>query len=644
MTPDLWTTKASGEIAERLAEENAGHELFLQNLVRGGYTAFGNYLDGTLRFAVARRWNSWYPSYFDVVGGCYAIIPGDARNAALDQGAPGVVVIDPGFGFIETLRREFQIEPQDISAVVVTHFHPDHMAGLLELATIKQTSRSRLQIMVNSTLYQIFHSLHTEYTSVHELKEGQIRRVLGYTATDGTQVSVRVRAEGVHHDEIGNRHRALGLIVEFLLEPGTGDLESTYVYSIAVVGDTDGSAEYVPRYVRDFKSVDGLVLHLGTFKRTSSGEGGKHLYVDGLAHLLREMGVAVRGEALAHDLPADCRRLVLLSEFGLELAQHEQLYEQLWPTMRSLAWRALFIYAKLRGSGSGGLAEKVAESFFARGTLETIAQVADRPARTRAARRSSEEWLAALGITVRDVEDSSDQQLPALVAAVGRLKAEARSAKFADGATLESYVVQIEKTAPALLGRVRELWRSLVSEAGTQFGYLDVGAIRDGAERLWEEAVHATENLDTWATYREVEEYVAGYARGHGLAKEWRDVSNPDVPMTRRVESLVGVHALREVLREEQCREPAGRPAASSNLLQVGQLFQELCTDWAHLLVADVGLSLGICPIVPAPRSGYTRKRGTWLRTTAGEWIDPRAAEAVHDLRAGSITYRGVAE
>jgi hypothetical protein len=310
--------------------------------------------------------------------------------------------------------------------------------------------------------------------------------------------------------------------------------------------------------------------------------------------------------------------------------------------MRSLAWRMLLIYAKLHHDREGGLASEVAESFFARGTVDAIGQIGSHVSRAHVSRRDTEEWLAALGIVARDCGLDGDQEIPALLAAIEQLKAETRREKFADGAPLESYYVRMKRTSPTLLGRVRKQCEDLLLAARTRSGPLDTAAIQSGCKRLVEEAVHNVENLDSWAVYRSVAEYVDGYADTHGFAfRPKRGGLADSTPMRRQVESLVGACALLEAVEGSSQGAPADVPTGeqTTNLLEVGELFQEMCADWARLLIADVGLTLGICPIVPG-ESGDARKKGAWLKTNAGEWVDPRQARAAYDSKTGDIMYR----
>lgn len=78
-------------------------------------------------FVVARRWNSWYPSFFDAPGGAYAMVFPICKETRRNR----VAVVDPGFRFLKILR-ELGLSVQDLEACIVTHNHPDHMGGVFE--------------------------------------------------------------------------------------------------------------------------------------------------------------------------------------------------------------------------------------------------------------------------------------------------------------------------------------------------------------------------------------------------------------------------------------------------------------------------------------------------------------------------------
>jgi phosphoribosyl 1,2-cyclic phosphodiesterase len=257
-------------------------------------------------FAVARRWNSWYPSYFEVEGGCYALISKEKK--------PNVTVIDPGFGFMNTLRRTLRVEPQDIQNIVVTHFHPDHMAGLVQFITLAFQTNQPCSIYLNKTAYDFFKSFQGGQIKIYELCPGDTIRV---TDSDERTDEITISPKVAHHSEIGLRHQSLGLVID-IRKKGMLPNEA---YRIGLMGDTDGREEYMPNYLNDYKNTDILILHLGSFTEDNRfGKGDKHLYRKGVLQVLDQI-------CKKKDTDFPKLKLVVLSEFGLELASLDEILE-----------------------------------------------------------------------------------------------------------------------------------------------------------------------------------------------------------------------------------------------------------------------------------------------------------------------------
>lgn len=64
------------------------------------------------------------------VGGAYSA-PGEAQSCYLVSGGGRSVVVDLGSGTLNLLQRH--IAPERLSAVVITHLHPDHCVDLMSL-------------------------------------------------------------------------------------------------------------------------------------------------------------------------------------------------------------------------------------------------------------------------------------------------------------------------------------------------------------------------------------------------------------------------------------------------------------------------------------------------------------------------------
>lgn len=238
-----------------------------------------------LRFVIARKWNSWYPSYFNTEGGCYAFItrnvePNEERNYA------GVIAIDPGFNFMENLRRYFGVEPNNIRNIIVSHYHPDHVNGLFEFITLNHELKVPCSYYLNPTTYDFFRI----FEGVSEVVEEQKIRLVDYIVIDNNfrnsvfiepnaekyaKDSIYFTALKTFHREIGNRHNSLGFSFD-VLAAGKNPRK------ILLLGDTDGDPEYLEKYLGYIKDVEIAILHLGSYSNRGYGKGDKHLYKRGL--------------------------------------------------------------------------------------------------------------------------------------------------------------------------------------------------------------------------------------------------------------------------------------------------------------------------------------------------------------------------
>ena len=325
-----------------------------------------------LTFAIARRWSSWYPSFFRTQGGCYAIITRDGIED-LKKNA-GVIVVDPGINFGETLRKCFNIEPYDIRTVLVSHHHPDHTTGLYELLTLTHESHRPCIYYLNEGTYDAFKPFQGEYNHINELSKGQIIKLADYDFVPGSvafdplskrrAIKERVIAKTFQtfHKEIGDRHTSLGFI--FNVQSGKNQHE------IALLGDTDGNEGYLDTYLQYLKNAEIVVLHLGSFTKKDFGQGNKHLYREGCTNIVNCI-CCVKGSKIileegkieqclragrirkdnegqiskAGDVNTCCYhnksffrnlKLVLISELGLDIAPIEHIIE----STRDLQWNS----------------------------------------------------------------------------------------------------------------------------------------------------------------------------------------------------------------------------------------------------------------------------------------------------------------
>lgn len=642
------------------------HERFLRELVRGKYVPLARYILGGLRFGIARRWNSWYPSYFDVEGGCYVLIPGDVdlkHEGNKKDKRVGVVVIDPGFRFMDILRSEYQIEPRDISSVIVTHYHPDHMGGLLEFAAIMKTSKQPCTMYVNSTTFGSFRSLQDTFINVCELCDGQIQELLKYVARDGKLVQARIRAVRVHHNEIGNQHASLGLVLE--ISQSSSERQSNpgqSVYRIGIMGDTDGSAEYIPEYVREFSNVDVLLLHLGTYSDRKFGHGGKHLYVEGVKNVLSGFGTHLResGKAGGSSLT---NMVVVLSEFGLELAEPPQLYATLRPFIASHSWRLPLIYAQLRGNTTLDETTKNGSvaKFFAKGTLDTIGHVCspfDQPSNMPSQNTGeAEELLLSIGFLVLSRTGSGlEPAIKRFVQKFSRTLDTTKSKRLEDGISYDSFkkMLRTYLVNEASYEEVRAFFARLIADA--DFGktpfpiehllrccrellLLTHGNLEHAdrllyfADRLW----YVSEYAESRALFPGISSAGCAEANTSEVYKwAYRKGAPTETAVRFWAVCAAGALALEDELERHTFEN---HPDSTGHMLLAARaMFEPLTRDWCNLLIGDIGCTFGLSPF--SLPDNTARQDGLKLRSAAGNWISPYDAECFYDEAKGGFNYR----
>ncbi|UCE29860.1 MAG: MBL fold metallo-hydrolase [Candidatus Bathyarchaeota archaeon] len=299
-------------------------EKFLKNMVQGKYSGSlwiePQTLKGSTqpRFIIARKWNSWYPSYFDTEGGCYAfLMPHMERQGVGDETKPSAIVIDPGFKFLNTLKP-YGVEVSDIGAIIVTHYHMDHLAGLTEFLTlVHERERSPVcRLLLNETAFSFYKNLQTKNVEFCQIKPNEEKLVGRYKRDDGLYECLYVEPFVCHHKEIGSYSNALGLTFKLLVKKSTSDAQELGATRITILGDTDGLDRYLDEYIERLKGSDVLVLHLGTVSgkkiQDRYGTGESHLYDVGVIKLLAKISA---------DPDFATLKSIIISEFGLEMSQ-----------------------------------------------------------------------------------------------------------------------------------------------------------------------------------------------------------------------------------------------------------------------------------------------------------------------------------
>lgn len=307
-------------------------------------------------FAVLRRWNSYTPALAQSAGGGYFLYHVGEPAARTDAGSSpsrvaqsGVidigVVVDPGYGFLRNFFAEgFGV--RDITAIVVTHDHPDHLVDFEPIVNLlieagKNRSGSNLSASPRGRgvdgkvdallspgaferLEAVVERARSRFRNTRVLSGRKSEEItLGKSKSGALKVQAR---PAVHKDasESFGRHGQDSIGVIFSIE------ESGSKRVLALPSDTKWTFEVAEGYLgKGSPDPDLVYLHLGSIapedfrlldyyssdKTGRSVVGDKwHLYLPGVLWLIDKAGKRLR------DLE-DGPRLVVLSEFGEEMSR-----------------------------------------------------------------------------------------------------------------------------------------------------------------------------------------------------------------------------------------------------------------------------------------------------------------------------------
>ena len=275
---------------ERLEKRSKYREALLEDIVKKSEPII-NFKNKKNFLVLAREWNSWYPSAFNVKGGCYFF------NINRE-----IIIIDPGFNTLEIIRQH-KLDVRQIRHIFVSHFHPDHFESLITLITRLTSEKNRLTIYLNSTTFHQFKIYKSGFTEFIEIKPG-ISLDLKFESKS-PDFLVNVKVEKAFHKEIGGAMNSIGF--KFYLSN-----KGKQSHVIGFMSDTDGQSDYLENYVHSYEDVDILVCHLGAIHKHPNGY--KHLYKDGIESLL-----------LKDELN---NKIIFIGEFGFELA-NEAKYKKI---------------------------------------------------------------------------------------------------------------------------------------------------------------------------------------------------------------------------------------------------------------------------------------------------------------------------
>jgi CheY-like chemotaxis protein len=252
-------------------------------------------------FIVGRRWNSWYPSFFDVPGGAYAIVC--PKNS---HGESPTAVIDPGFKFLNVFNK-LGISLSDISSCVISHNHPDHIGGIYEFITLRHVLGKKTNIFCNNSTSEMLEKCDTFDIKNKMINENTIYDLLKWKNPNGDEFLIKLRGFSTAHDEMGRHNNTLALKI-------------SSQHDIVILGDTqyerrDHKSRFIPNIVSH--TIKTVILHLGSSQLKI--KTGGHLYLTGLKKILQDM------DSHLEEIGYHGKLLVLVSEWGLEHATEDQI-------------------------------------------------------------------------------------------------------------------------------------------------------------------------------------------------------------------------------------------------------------------------------------------------------------------------------
>ena len=266
---------------------------------------------------VGRRWNSWYPSFYDVEGGAYAVIAARAADGRTPAG-----LIDPGFKALRALER-LNLPLGALDTCIITHNHPDHIGGVFEYVCGRHVLGAPTRVFCAPPVLEMFRSYGGGKVDIKAFDRNDVDLVPPYDAEDGRRLIVATPLE-TSHDGIGQLEGARGIILSSraMLAPGAPLSKGAAL----ILGDTEYSSylhhpnslfEHM-RHALKNPDLRVVVLHIGS-SQLKAGTG-KHLYLNGVLDVLWDLSYWRRTA-----MPSADPLLVLISEWGLEHASAAQL-------------------------------------------------------------------------------------------------------------------------------------------------------------------------------------------------------------------------------------------------------------------------------------------------------------------------------
>lgn len=257
-------------------------------------------------FVVARRWNSWYPSFFDVPGGCYAVLCPVCLNIERNR----VIVIDPGFRFLEVLAT-LGISVKDIETCIVSHNHPDHIGGAFEYIVSRHVTEEQSTFICNPNAYNLFKDYMQKGINISVINSNQ--ELITCKIHPNTNCCLSLESIDTEHQELGPQSDSKGLIFYFK--------GYKIPRKLVILGDTSYDFQKHQDFINKITDHETkiAVLHIGSSQMKE--RIGGHLYLDGLLAILNHIGKKL----IENRRRNDDKLIILISEWGLEHASKEHL-------------------------------------------------------------------------------------------------------------------------------------------------------------------------------------------------------------------------------------------------------------------------------------------------------------------------------
>jgi L-ascorbate metabolism protein UlaG (beta-lactamase superfamily) len=274
-------------------------------------------------FVVARRWNSWYPSFFNVPGGCYAVLCPVCQNIKRNR----VIVIDPGFRFLEVLAA-LGISVNDIETCIISHNHPDHIGGAFEYIVSRHVADKQSNFICNPSAYALFKEFNQKGITISVINSNQ--ELITCKIHSPKNCCLTLESFDTEHQELGPQSDSKGIIFNFKGYNNTRKL--------VVLGDTSYDSKNHQHFIEKITDHETkvAVLHIGSAQLKE--RIGGHLYLEGLLAILNHIGKKL----IETNRNNDDKLIILISEWGLEHASLEQL-DKINPSIKGSNAKSLII-------------------------------------------------------------------------------------------------------------------------------------------------------------------------------------------------------------------------------------------------------------------------------------------------------------